>query len=111
MNRVFVYGTLRREQDRNDVLEKEKFVTEVIMKIPFKMVNLGSFPGLIFTGEINQIKGEIYEVSKEALNLLDQIEGHPTFYQRIQMQGTWFYILPSKYSNMPEIASGDWLNR
>jgi gamma-glutamylcyclotransferase (GGCT)/AIG2-like uncharacterized protein YtfP len=44
------------------------------------MVSLGPFP-YVRKGE-SKISGEVYEVSAETLNALDELEGHPNFYVR-----------------------------
>lgn len=113
MNKLFVYGTLKKGYSRNSVLEESKFIGEYITKPNFTMVDLGFFPGLIEVGDTS-ITGELYEVSDEILEYCDRIEGHPTFYFRKKIllknnQIVWSYVLDYKtYESKPVIVSGVW---
>jgi len=113
MNKLFVYGTLKKGYSRNSVLEESKFIGEHITKPNFTMVDLGFFPGLLEIGNTS-ITGELYEVSDEILEYCDKIEGHPTFYFRKKIllknnQIVWSYVLDYKtYESKPVIVSGVW---
>ena len=49
------------------------------------MIDLGAFPAVIDFGndnDRNTISGELYLVNDTVLERLDQLEGHPDWYQR-----------------------------
>lgn len=101
MNRVFVYGTLKRGNEKRglDKFGDATFVGEATttQKI-FSLYDLGPFPAAVMPGK-SRILGEVWEVSKKVMKQLDHIEGHPEFYKRKQVattQGTaWIYLLPA----------------
>lgn len=110
-NNVFVYGTLKEGFYNNRVMERAggtslgKRETEP----NYTMANLGSFPG-VYEGGSTVVKGELYSVLD--LGPLDQLEGHPTFYERRTItlssgEEAWMYILPGEPGNI--IEGGEWL--
>lgn len=77
---VFVYGTLKFGYSNSSFLTNAKIIGRGITKDKFSLY-VGSLPYL--TSEmIHQVKGEVYEVSKQRLAYLDSLEGHPNFYKR-----------------------------
>ena len=81
MHRVFVYGTLKREEPNHYILEnvKGKFIDRATIK--GTMYDLGAFPGIRLEGD-GTIYGEVFEVEGDGIRPLDRLEGHPTFYCR-----------------------------
>lgn len=111
MIKVFVYGTLLEGQGNHRLLETSKKVMDnVTMSLSAKMVSLGHYPALIMTSEINNIKGEVYEVTEEVLCSLDYLEGHPNFYKRHEINEIWVYFLSDEYDTKKYtvIEDGDW---
>jgi gamma-glutamylcyclotransferase (GGCT)/AIG2-like uncharacterized protein YtfP len=72
---LLVYGTLMRDGCRGHVMKKEKFLGEVITKPEYALVDCGSYPGIVCDKNGRAIKGELWEVRKELMPTLDQIEG------------------------------------
>jgi len=76
-------------------------------------VNLGSFPGLLEGGGTG-VLGEVYEVDDTTLAAIDRLEGHPRFYERVQLRlarglRVEGYILRrAGAERYPLIESGDW---
>ena len=110
---IFVYGTLKTRQSRNNILSNSEYLG-IFKSLPkYTMVNLGSFPG-IFEGGNTSISGEIYRVSEEVLHQLDLIEGHPDFYFRKKIfvydkENVFAYFLEKeKYKFYPSIDTGIW---
>lgn len=70
---VFVYGTLRKRQERdiNRLLPAPVFVGN--SQVKGSLYNLGSYPGLRLGGE-NWVQGEVYQITPELERLLDEIE-------------------------------------
>ncbi|XP_050423493.1 gamma-glutamylaminecyclotransferase-like isoform X2 [Adelges cooleyi] len=90
MEKVFVYGTLKRNQPNHDVLNdgkngKATFLAEAntIQKYPLVISTKYNIPFLLHkasTGHL--INGEIYNVDTKMLAFLDEFENHPNFYVR-----------------------------
>ena len=113
MNKLFVYGTLKRQYSRNSILGAASFI-KVIKTLPnYTMVDLGAFPGILDLGT-NAIYGELYEVDDSTLKVCDLIEGHPNFYSRkfikleFDINAEAYFLPQSKYKDYPEIKSGLW---
>lgn len=82
---VFVYGTLRSTERNHELLQKLgcMFVSKAQIRgevlntdlgIPFLMEGLGL------------VDGEVYATNEQGLRQLDYFEGHPTFYERREVQ-------------------------
>ncbi len=98
--KVFVYGTLKKGFGNNSLLKDSKFLGEATTADRWLMIGKGmGFPYLLkkdkMKGKI--IKGELYEVDKNTLNRLDQLEGVPTHYKRVSTSikcgNTYYYSI------------------
>jgi gamma-glutamylcyclotransferase (GGCT)/AIG2-like uncharacterized protein YtfP len=59
---------------------------------------------------------ELYDVTDDVLERLDRLEGHPTFYQRVDVQTTqgpaqMYVMSESELLDYPVVTSGDWADR
>ncbi len=69
---LFVYGTLLRGLERNTLLADSVFKgTGTIRAI---LYDCGSYPGIREGAGL--VCGELYEINRETLQLLDQVEGY-----------------------------------
>ena len=113
MNKLFVYGTLKKKHSRNSVLSASTFLGEMKTVPKYTMIDLGAFPGIFETGNTN-IYGELYLVEDSLLELCDLIEGHPDFYERKKIilsnkTKAWSYFLEKdKYIDHTVIKEGIW---
>ncbi|MDY0002075.1 MAG: gamma-glutamylcyclotransferase family protein [Polyangia bacterium] len=111
--RVFVYGTLRRDEPNHRLLASATFVGEASTEPSFELVSLGPFPAMV-AGGWTSVTGEVYEVDPKTLAALDRLEGAPSFYHRHSVRledGTvaQTYLLPTDQARgLPRIPSGDW---
>jgi len=114
MRQIAVYGTLRRGFDNYGyLLYDQEFLGQEVLELPFKMISLGGYPGLIATKDNHPITVEVFNIDDEAARSVDHLEGFPGFYTRkIVDTGfgpSWIYYLEDKqYQNLVEITSGDW---
>ena len=114
MRKIAVYGTLRRGFGNYGwLLSDQKFLGEQTIELPYKMVSLGGFPGLVPADETHGIFIEVFEIDGEAERSVDSLEGYPHFYDRVEIEtefGTaWIYILAnSADTTLPDVHSGDW---
>lgn len=113
MTIVFVYGTLRSGQGNHRRLARARFLGEAQTAPRYTLISIGC-PGLLEGGE-TAVFGELYEVDSSTLASLDQLEGHPHFYERRPVDvpecpGAIAYFLPAEeYATEPRIESGDWV--
>jgi len=109
-NLVFVYGTLKEGHGNH-----KHFLSNSLYHGPHKtgaqhqMLDLGSFPGVIYGGGVTPISGEVYEVSDKTLGRLDGLEGYPDFYNRTRIVTPYglalMYILSSNFLNNTPIET------
>jgi gamma-glutamylcyclotransferase (GGCT)/AIG2-like uncharacterized protein YtfP len=79
---LFVYGTLQRGKRLHGHMEGFEFLGEVV--VPGRLLDCGSFPGLIQGEAGERVHGEIYQVKagcdvEELLGRVDRIEGFGGF--------------------------------
>lgn len=85
MNKVFVYGTLRKGYRNHDVLRGAKFLGNYDTGPGYTKFEMG-LPYLIKDGEGPGCEGEVYEVSDLMLKMLDRFEGSPDWYVRTEIK-------------------------
>lgn len=115
MNRVFVYGSLKKNYGNHGFLEKSEFLGEAKTKAEFTMISYGFFPACLTPGN-TEISGEVYDVTDAVLERLDRLEGHPSWYQRIRCETTlgeaWIYTMKKETLEKADktivIQSGVW---
>ncbi len=78
---VFVYGTLKRGKRAHSLLSWAKFVGEGTVS-GYEMYIVRDYPGIV-RGE-GKVRGEVYEVDEETLKKLDEYEGVPFYYERVE---------------------------
>lgn len=73
---VFVYGTLRRGEVRDINLLRPAPVWIGSAQLSGTLYDLGNYPGLLLTGEGagGVVQGEVYAITPELEQLLDEIE-------------------------------------
>ncbi|MFO1450792.1 MAG: gamma-glutamylcyclotransferase family protein [Opitutaceae bacterium] len=76
MNRLFVYGTLKRGCRSHHHLARHRFVAEAVTGPGFRLYRLDGYPGLVKDATATQgITGELWEVDDAGLAELDAFEG------------------------------------
>jgi gamma-glutamylcyclotransferase (GGCT)/AIG2-like uncharacterized protein YtfP len=78
--KIFCYGTLKKNVGgeighMHYVLKDQEFLGEAETQNGYLLYNLGWHPGMVKTTEKKSVKGEVWEVSKSCIKLLDEIEG------------------------------------
>jgi gamma-glutamylcyclotransferase (GGCT)/AIG2-like uncharacterized protein YtfP len=119
MVKVFVYGTLRKGERRNHILEGSRFIGYARAK-GFFLYKIKEFPGMVEGS--GEVVGEVYEISEDLLEKLDWIERVPYLYRRELIEVTledgqaifvYVYIyngeIDEDYNEI--IPSGDWKRR
>ena len=111
MELLAVYGTLKRGCGNHKYLSNSRFVGAGVTLDKFVLV-VSFIPYCVpidLAGEMgkyaSQIRVEVYEISKEKLEEIDELEGHPFWYKREKVKvrledgeivDAWFYIYPHK---------------
>ena len=114
MDRVFVYGSLRRGGRAHALLAEGRFLG-VTESVPgYTMLDLGAYPALV-PGE-DAIVGELYEASPGLIRRLDAYEGVPDLFVREKIalaDGTeaWVYIFRNTHrrEDWPRVRGSDWI--
>ena len=84
---LFVYGTLKRGQSANHMLADAQFVRPAETEPVYRLVDLGTHPGLIPASEAGKaIRGELWNIDIRHFPALDAYEGAPTEYGRRDIQ-------------------------
>jgi gamma-glutamylcyclotransferase (GGCT)/AIG2-like uncharacterized protein YtfP len=95
---ICVYGSLRKGMGNHRLLETSKLLSTETIQDNFRMVDMGSYPGLIESEEANDIIIEIYEVTPETYKRIEMLESYPSFYDRKNVHTTegevGIYYLP-----------------
>ncbi len=107
---VFVYGTLRRNRPSNHVLVDPKtgiarFLARAQTVRPFPLVVIDRFfssPMLDAPGQGLQVTGELWEIGRQKLQMLDQLETEVASFVRRQIHVSikggitpcWVYLYP-----------------
>ena len=90
--------------------------------MPYRMVSLGGFPGLVPSSETHRVYLEVYDIGDdvERLRRLDGLEGyrgpgHSNFYDRVPIpdfsiagEPVEVYVLDDSYAAHTPVDSGDW---
>jgi len=114
---LFVYGTLKRGGSRHWILQNFPFLGRAKAK-GFVLYDLGPYPAMVYGAGV--VYGEVYEVSEEALQALDFVEGVPVLYRRELIEvvfengfslKAWAYIYNGNTKGFPRIEDGEWRER
>ncbi|MEO1996787.1 MAG: gamma-glutamylcyclotransferase family protein, partial [Planctomycetaceae bacterium] len=85
--RLFVYGTLKRGRSRAHYLRGATLLGRAVTRPLYRLVACGDYPGLVPWQPGTPIQGELWEVTQQCLQILDQVEGVPSnLYQRAEVQ-------------------------
>ena len=111
---IVTYGSLRKGHGNNRLLRDSELKSTEVINIPYRMISLGGFPGLIPSDENHDITVEIWEVNDYTYKSVEILEGWPSFYQKAliptSMGEVEVYVLesPRYQSGYDSVESGDW---
>ena len=102
IDRVFVYGTLKKGQANERFLDGAQFLGNAwTTRNGWNLVDLGAFPAMTYGH--SQVKGEVYRVDWDHMQDLDRLESFPDLYTRNVIHVTlddgsevsaWAYHMP-----------------
>ncbi len=92
--RVFVYGTLKSGYGNNTLLSTSRLIGKAVTKKHYVLGNVGfpfAFPAdVVPAGNqrlLHPVAGEVWEIDTPGTLLdLDNLEGHPTWYKRREVE-------------------------
>jgi gamma-glutamylaminecyclotransferase len=80
---IFVYGTLKRGQRSHHILQNQEFLGEALTQPLYRLYDTGSHPALVDDRQNGiAVHGEVWQVSEEALQKLDEYEEAPDYFSR-----------------------------
>ena len=80
---LFVYGSLKSGARHHDELAGMPFLGAAHTAPRYALTSHGEYPGLVPGAEV--VSGELYEVTSECLERLDEFEGCPEYFKRGQV--------------------------
>lgn len=117
MYRIFVYGTLMNGFSNHFYLNNARFVGKGFTSKKYHMTaSMIPFVSSRESSNSNYIFGEVYEVDEVDLRKVDQLEGHPHWYERKEIDvrlddgsvmKCWMYFNEDQ-SGHTEIESGNY---
>lgn len=116
--RLFVYGSLRRCSSHHHFMIKAHFLGDYVTPKHYTMYDLGAYPAVVSGGR-HAVTGEVYQISRQTLRLLDRFEEYPQEYMRkiinTAFGPSWIYLWQQAQSHHPGqlrvVSSGDWCAR
>lgn len=121
MKLVAVYGSLLSGLHNHGVMKaaQGELLGVTRLEPKFKLISLGSYPGLIKDEGTTAPIVEVYRVAEENLHILDGLEGYrgendpSNFYDRIteptEFGDVYVYTLTPDYAEgRTEVEDGDW---
>ena len=81
MHTVFVYGTLRSGFNNHFIMKPTVMIGDGETKNKYALYESG-IPYLVEDEQVSKIKGEVYFVDQTTFEILDTLEGHPSWYER-----------------------------
>jgi gamma-glutamylcyclotransferase (GGCT)/AIG2-like uncharacterized protein YtfP len=112
MDRVFVYGTLRRGASQGFRMDQARWIGSGHVR--GILYRIDWYPGLVREATGGAVVGDVYEVDDERMRDLDAYEGEE--YRRVQVsvEGdasgvAWIWEWLGDVNEQQIIASGDWL--
>ena len=109
---VGVYGSLRKTLHNHYLLQNAEFVGNDALPAEYSMHSLGGLPGVCKGGDTSIVL-ELYRVTDEERDRLDQLEGHPDWYKReevptVQGNMPFVYFLTEEEIGQQPVVDGDW---
>ena len=108
---LFVYGSLKKGFRHHAELRGAKFQRPARTEPRYRLVRAGDYPVLLAHGA-ERISGELFEVSREALDRLDEFEG-PAYARRAValeggIQAMAYFGDPRAFRECASIPEGEW---
>lgn len=116
-HRLFVYGTLLRGEPNHELLRGSSFLGETATASGFRLLDCGSYPGMVRAAGAGSVCGELWEIDEDTLRRVDELEGHPDLFWRTRVRlvrgdAAWAYLLTGAGARDGRaLGSDDWRAR
>ncbi|APR78823.1 Hypothetical protein A7982_04170 [Minicystis rosea] len=113
---LFVYGTLLRGEESHALLEGATFLGEAKTVASYRLVDLGTYPGLVRGGDLSVV-GELYSLDAPTLATIDVHKGHPVLFKRdfVELDGGGdaqaYHLDQDQVRGRRRLAGGSWRER
>jgi gamma-glutamylcyclotransferase (GGCT)/AIG2-like uncharacterized protein YtfP len=111
VNRVFVYGTLKRGQRNDHFMHGAEYLGLHRTEEIYSLYDFEDYPAVCLRGA-HSISGEVYRIDDRQFRALDDLEWYPHFYQRIEIPtawgAAWMYIVKFRLCRGKRQVPGDW---
>ncbi len=98
IDKVFVYGTLKKKFSNHIYLGNSKFLGKDTIE-GFELHRCNNGIPFIINGE-GEVTGEVYKINRKTLQTLDWLEGEGQFYKRILVNTmfgmVWVYVIDNQ---------------
>lgn len=114
--RLFVYGTMMRDQRDHEVLQAARFIETALTAPRYTLVDVNRYAALLADGR-TAIHGELYVVDEAHLALVDRACQVPSLFQRGRVTLTDGTMAETHFMGMEQVrgkrrlSHGNWLNR
>lgn len=113
----FCYGTLKRGFKAHSILELHNavFVKKAKTASRYQLYQINWFPGMVIDDlQEGGVQGEVFSVTDECIERLDQYEGAPDLFKRHNIEledGTYAvaYLFNEDVSDKKKIEDGEWI--
>lgn len=112
MERVFVYGTLRKGAAQELRMAGGRWLGKATVR--GRLYRIDWYPGLVMDSAAGEVAGDVFEVSGSLLAELDHYEGNEYRRVFVETRGdvvgfAWIWEWLGKTDEARRIRSGDWL--
>ncbi|MGV3724713.1 MAG: gamma-glutamylcyclotransferase family protein, partial [Actinomycetota bacterium] len=83
---LFVYGTLKRGHRLHHHMLEAEFLGSARTTTGFALYRIEWYPAMVTERDGLGVSGELYEASPALLELLDEVEGAPDLFQRVEIE-------------------------
>ncbi len=108
---VFVYGTLKHGQRNAGFLRQAEYLGRHKTEPRYWLYQFEDYPAVCENGR-HAILGEVYRIGDEQMQMLDDLEWYPHFYQRIEIPtphgNAWMYVVRAELCRGKRKISGSW---
>lgn len=86
MNTIFVYGTLKRGFRNHHLVHDSEYLGEATTAERYTMTVAEGTPFVNRDKKLSHIHGEVYSVTANTFDKLDELEEHPVWYKREEIE-------------------------
>ena len=111
MNRVFVYGTLKKGHRNSHFMHGAEFLGHFTTHRIYSMYEFEDYPAVCLHSR-HAIEGEVYRVSNRRFRMLDDLEWYAHCSQRSEIPtrygDAWMYIVKIELCHGKKQIAGTW---